>query len=130
MMLSACGNTSQPPLTATDVTITRPMPGMQMSAGYFRLTNHSDKDISISQVTSDSFASVEMHETTIEGGISKMRPLENVVIAANSDVLFERGGKHLMLMRPKATLDAVSLKFYGGDELLLSVTTAVNDGDL
>ena len=65
LFLVACG-TPQAPLVATDVEITRPMPGRSMSAGFLVLTNNTDEAIRITHVTSPQFGSVELHETTID----------------------------------------------------------------
>jgi len=125
LFLSACGGGTKPPLVATGIIVTEPVPGRSMSAAYLSLANNSDEMISISRVTSPEFGSVEMHESLLENGIAKMRRIEELTIPAHSSVLFERGGKHLMLMRPSGTPNTVSLSFYSGDTLLLSVSAAV-----
>jgi copper(I)-binding protein len=100
LFLVACG-APQPPLVATDLEITQPMPGRQMSAGFLVLTNNTGDDILISSVTSPQFESVEIHETTIED--------------------LERGGKHLMLMRARNVQDSVTLQLISGDVPALTV---------
>jgi copper(I)-binding protein len=64
-----------------------------------------------------------MHETVIEDGIARMREIPVLEIAAGETVVFERGGKHLMLMQPVGTPGTVTLNFYSDDVLLLSVST-------
>lgn len=100
-----------------------------MSAGYLSLANNTDEIISISHVTSPEFGSVEIHESLLEDGVAKMRRIEELTIPANSSVSLQRGGKHLMLMRPSGALDTVSLSFYSGDTLLLSVEAAITQGN-
>lgn len=122
LVLLAIGCTrDHAPLVVTDVSIKKPVPGMQMSAGYLTFTNDSAEPITITRITSPQFAAVEMHETIVQDGISRMAGLDELTIPARSQVVFEPGGKHLMLMRPTGALDAVSLDFYSGDALLLSV---------
>jgi hypothetical protein len=41
---------------------------------------------------------VEMHSTTEQDGVMMMRPIESVALAEHSEVKFEPGGMHLMLM--------------------------------
>jgi copper(I)-binding protein len=123
VLMAACGS-PQPPLVASDVEITRPMPGRQMSAGYFVLTNNTDSPIRITAATSPQFGMVEMHETTIEDGIARMREIEELVVPANSSVTFERGGKHLMLMRAQNLEQTVSLQLFNDDALVLSIDYA------
>ena len=118
--LAAC-SAPQAPLVASDVEITRPMPGRSMSAGFLVLQNNTATDIRITAVTSPQFGAVEIHETTIEDGISRMRELEALVIPANGSVTLERGGKHLMLMRASEIGDVVTLQLLSDDMPVLSI---------
>ena len=122
LLMMACSQV-QAPLTASDVVVTRSVPGMLMSAGYFELTNNSRQAISISHVTSPQFASVQMHETIIKDEVARMVPLEILNLPPGETVSFEPGGKHLMLMRPADDIDSVTLEFFAGESLLLSVNT-------
>ena len=119
-LLVACG-APQPPLVATDLEVTKPIPGRQMSAGFLVLTNNTGEDILISSVTSPQFESVEIHETTIEDGVARMREIEELVVPANGSVSLERGGKHLMLMRARNVQDSVTLHLMSGDVPALTV---------
>jgi copper(I)-binding protein len=120
-LMAACTSEPQPPLVASDVVVTRPMPGMKMSAAYLSLANNSDEAIRISRVASAQYESVQLHETRIEDGVARMRAIPVLEIAAGESVTLERGGKHLMLMRPTGSSDTVSLQFLDGDDLLLTV---------
>lgn len=120
-LLAACSSRGDAPLLATDVIVTRPLPGTQMSAGYLRLTNNSQATITVNRVTSPDFGSVEMHESLLENGIARMRAVQELSIPAGQAVRFERGGKHLMLMQPGEDIDAVTLHFFSDDTLLLSI---------
>ena len=122
VIVAGCSGKAQPPLIANDVVITRPMPGMNMSAAYLSLTNSSERTIQISRVTSDQFESVQLHETRIEDGVARMRAIPVLEIPAGATVTLHRGGKHLMLMRPTGTTETVSLEFLDGDSMVLSVT--------
>ena len=129
VFLGACSANLQPALVASNVTITRPMPGMTMSAGYLTLTNNSKETITITRVSSPSYASVELHESVVEEGVARMRPLQKIEMPAGTSTILEPGGKHLMLMRPrastdKASADSLSLQFYDGPTLLLTVTSS------
>ena len=117
--LAACGDEQQAPLVASDVSVTGPMP--RMKAGYMTLANNSDEAIVISRVSSPQFGRAEIHETVIEDEVSRMRPVEELTIAAGESVSLEPGGKHLMLMQPVDSPESVSLNLYTGDTLLLSV---------
>jgi len=128
LFIAACGQ-PQPPLVASDVDITRPMPGMKMSAGFFVLTNNTDEPIRITRVTSPQFAAVEIHETTIEDGIARMRELDALLVPPRSTVTLERGGKHLMLMRPGELGDQVSLQLMSDDAPVLTIDFSFASGD-
>jgi hypothetical protein len=125
LFLMSCTE-GQAPLTASNVIVTQPVPGMTMSAGYFELTNNSGQAISITHVTSPEFASVEMHQTVIEDDVARMTALGTLTLQAGETVSFEPGGKHLMLMRPSDDIDSVTLQFFAGESVLLSVTTGLD----
>jgi copper(I)-binding protein len=123
--LGACSNDALPPLVASDIEIIEPLPGKMMSAGYLSLTNNTDAVITISRVVSPEFESVEIHESLLEDGISRMRRIPVLSISANSTVSLERGGKHLMLMRPIGDAKQVTLKFHSGDTILLGIEAPI-----
>lgn len=120
LLLAACGE-PQPPLVASDVDITRPLPGRHVSAGYLVLSNTTSEDIRITHITSPEFGKVQIHETKIEDGIARMHALQELIVPANGSVRLERGGKHLMLMRPDEIEDSVSLQLYSGDAPILTI---------
>ena len=125
VLVAACGADTRPALVASDVTITQPMPGMAMSAGYLTLTNNSAETITITRVNSPQYAAVELHESVVDDGVARMRRLEKIEIPAGKNTVLAPGGKHLMLMRPtEVAADAVSLQFYDGATLLLTVTSS------
>lgn len=121
VVLSACEAKIPAPLVANDIEITSPLPGKSMSAGYLTLTNNSSAEIELTEVFSEQFDTVEIHESTLQDGIARMRRLPELRIAAGSSVSLERGGKHLMMIGPTGNDKSVSLKFFSGDTLLLSV---------
>ena len=92
-----------------------------MSAGYLVLHNNTDEPMRITGATSPQFGLVEIHETRIEDGISRMRQLEELVVPARGSVTLERGGKHLMLMRAADLGDAVSVQLMSGTTPVLSI---------
>ena len=120
MLLSACG-VPEAPLVISELEITKPMPGMKMSAGFLVITNQTNETARITRVSSPQFEAVEIHETTISDGISRMRELKALEVPGQSSVVLERGGKHLMLMRPRDLQDSVTLQFFSGELPLLTV---------
>lgn len=120
MLLSACG-APEAPLVISELEITKPMPGMKMSAGFLVITNQTNETARITRVSSPQFEAVEIHETTISDGISRMRELEALEVPGQSSIVLERGGKHLMLIRPRDLQDTVTLQFFSGELPLLTV---------
>ena len=97
-----------------------------MSAAYLTLTNNSDDAIRINRVSSPDFGAVELHESLLEDGVAKMRPVDALVIAPGSSVTLQQGGLHLMLMRKKTDAGSVSLNFYEDTTLLLGLEAQVS----
>lgn len=125
-VLAAC-SADVPPLTAENVELPAPVPGVSMGAGYLTLVNNSDQEIIITGVKSPQLDSVEMHETTLEDGVSRMRGLPQIEIAAKQSLVFERGAKHLMLRYPDERPGRLTLQFFAGDALLLTVDVSLEE---
>ncbi len=129
LLLAACQAPSGPPVEIVDVEVTPPRPGMGMSAGYLEIRNNTKDAVAITRVDSPQYGAVELHESTVVDGVARMRPIESLDIPAGGTVTLERGGKHLMLMRPVEGLETVTLNFYSDDTLLISIDTRVAGGD-
>lgn len=130
---AACTKDKLAPLVATDITVTQAAPGATMRAGYLTLTNNSAETISLTSVSSPQFAVVEIHETTVEDDIARMRRIETLDIEPGRSAKFERGGKHLMLMQAQKlmnqdSIDVITLNFYADELLVLSVSTVPDSG--
>jgi copper(I)-binding protein len=125
LLLAACSQEALPPLVASDIEILEPMPGTNMSAGYMALTNNSDSSIRLTSASSPNFASVELHETSIEDGISRMRPVDELVIEPGQTISLQRGGMHMMLRAPTDNVESVTLMLHSDDTILLSITTTI-----
>lgn len=120
--VSACDSGGGPPVVAANVVVTAPAPEMPMAAGYLDISNHSGTSIRITRVSSPDYESVEMHETIVEDDVASMREMPALEIENGKTVVFERGGKHLMLMKPIGTPGTITLNFYSDELLLLSVS--------
>lgn len=121
LLIAACGSQPGAALIATDVVVTRPVTAMGMSAAYLSLTNTTPETIRISRVASTQYGSVQIHETTVENGVARMRALAALEIPGGGSVTLERGGKHLMLMRPTGEFDSVTLQFFDDENLVLTI---------
>lgn len=94
-----------------------------MTAGFGTLENAADHDVTIVSVASESSPMMELHETVAnESGESVMREVEGgFVIPANSDLLLEPAGNHIMMMDLPAPILA-------GDEVTFTLT--FSDGSI
>lgn len=113
-LIAACGGDPQP-LSASGVTVLAPLPGQRQAVAYLSLDNHSVAPITLTRITSPQFESVAMHATIVDDGIAGMQSLDSITIAENSRVVFDVGGRHLMLQSPRETLragDDVTLEFH------------------
>jgi copper(I)-binding protein len=105
VILAACTRTDAP-LRVSDAWL-RAMPaGVSGAAGYLTIENRSRETRTLSSVTSPQFARVELHETRLEDGIARMRPVDRVSLPPGGRVVLAPGGLHLMLLDPVRTLAA------------------------
>ncbi|MEO6364431.1 MAG: copper chaperone PCu(A)C [Luteimonas sp.] len=79
-----------------------------MMAGFGRIENHCPTPITILSVSSSAFADTSLHETRIVGGMSRMRGVAELRVAPDDAAVLKPGGLHLMLMQPRAPLQAGS----------------------
>ncbi len=109
-----------------DAWIPEAPPVAAVLAAYMTLVNHGSSTLRLSTITSPDFATVEIHQTVTEGGMSRMRKLDELVLYAGDDVHLRPGGIHLMLIKPARPLrhgDMVRLRLQldDGDSLEVRV---------
>ncbi|MBL8648772.1 MAG: copper chaperone PCu(A)C [Sphingopyxis sp.] len=66
------------------------------AAGYFRVEG-GPVPVQLVAVTADLAQRVEMHESVKENGMVMMKPLSSADVPAKGELIFKRGGKHLMI---------------------------------
>ena len=81
-----------------DVWVRGMPPGAQVSAAYGVLMNHGDQTVTLSTVSSDISGTAEMHEVIADGDQRRMAELESIDIAPQETLIFEPGGRHIMLL--------------------------------
>jgi copper(I)-binding protein len=86
---------------------------------YMSIENNSEDDITIVKAESDSYSSIEFHETRYEDGMARMIRHDNLLVPANNHITLKRGGKHFMLFNPVKRLKA-------GDSVAINLTTKNN----
>jgi copper(I)-binding protein len=68
------------------------------TAGYIKLTNTSDKAITIVAAKSDVAKKTEIHDMKMENGAMSMFQIPELTIKAGETVELRPGGKHIMMM--------------------------------
>lgn len=84
----------------------RPSPAMaNAGAAYMRIVNTgSAPDVLIGAEAADVAGMVEIHETTMEGGMARMHAVHRFEVPAGGTLELKPGGKHIMLMNLKREL--------------------------
>lgn len=85
------------------------IPGSSNSAAYMVVLNGLDNEVTLTNVDTTA-ASADLHETVRdENDLLRMKPYpEGIEIPARSALIFEPGGKHIMLVDLQAPFDAGS----------------------
>jgi copper(I)-binding protein len=117
------GDTAIASLHLVEARINKPAPGQRMSAGYFTLMNHGTEAITLTKIASDA-ADVQMHTTTLEASGTTMRPLSEITIAPNGQIVFRPGGNHLMISNIPADAQSlpITMSFDNGGSMSASFT--------
>ncbi len=63
-------------------------------AGYVTIHNSGTKAVRIAEIRSETFTSVEIHQTLMQDGMMRMEPVVNLTIAAGETVQLAPGGLH------------------------------------
>lgn len=78
----------------------RSLPEPAPSAGYFVVQNAGGSPAKLHSAASEAYGMVMLHQTTHEGGMSKMSMAHDIEIPANGTLEFKPGGYHAMLEKP------------------------------
>ena len=73
-------------------------------AAYLTVKNAGDAEDRLLAVSTPAAAKAEIHTTTMDGNVMKMRPVDAVPVAAHGTAELKPGGLHVMLMELKAPL--------------------------
>jgi copper(I)-binding protein len=97
MVFAACSAWAQSPTLVVHDAWVRQTPGSDVAAVYLALQNPTKQPVTVVGVESSAASHAMIHESKTEGGVSKMRAHEQLVIAPGETVKFEPGGLHVML---------------------------------
>jgi copper(I)-binding protein len=114
--LSACDNSTQtasnskPPSTAIVstnaaelITVSKPSirataPGQTVSGAFMTLVNNSETAYALTSVSFSGASTVEIHETSMNEDMMRMRKVSHIDIPANGSVELKPGSYHIMLI--------------------------------
>jgi periplasmic copper chaperone A len=102
------------------------------SAAYFLLENNRGEAVRLVEARSDVAERVEIHETSIDDGVMRMRPRDRVDVPAGESVRFEPGGLHVMLVQLRRDLvpgDSLTITLVFEDGTTHPVPVAVRQPD-
>jgi periplasmic copper chaperone A len=115
----------------------RATPGSaKVAGGFFTLNNQGEPDSLMSAAAPEIAGRVEMHETTLNDGIMRMREKEGgIPLPSNGTTQFKPGGLHVMFMDLKRPLKAgerfkAELVFAKAGKITVEFTVrAMGEGD-
>ncbi|MFC0812355.1 copper chaperone PCu(A)C [Paracoccus panacisoli] len=118
-------------LTITDAYARSTNP--DVGAAFMTIANAGTTDCQLTGLTAEGFDAPELHTHLEEGGVMKMVKVDAMTIPAGGTHSLERGGDHIMLMKPKAPVAqgqvvAMTLDFGACGTVPLSVTIDNNAG--
>ena len=87
----------EPRVTVENAVVVLPVLPGRPGAAYFELRTTNDPT-RLTAVTSPRIGRIELHETISEGGVARMRPLENTTFDPAEPLAFAAGGRHAMLL--------------------------------
>jgi copper(I)-binding protein len=89
--------------------------GSPVAAGYLTIENQSSSPDRLVEVRSTFARKVELHATTVENGVTSMKPVDGgLVLPANGSVTLQPGGNHLMFV-------GINAPFAEGDQVAVEL---------
>ncbi len=125
-LLGACARTAD--IETSAAWIREAPPGAQRLAAYLVIDNNLSTAITLTGVSSDSFAMVQIHRTTMHDGVARMRMIGELAIGPGQAQSLNPGGTHLMLIDPRADFvagDSVRLVLHFADQPDLALRVPV-----
>jgi len=115
-------------ITVTDGYVKASIPGSDVTASYMTLSNTSDKAITLQKVSSTISDRIEIHEHSMADGMMRMREVTEIIIKANSKVVLQPSGLHLMIFSLKQQItdkDVFPLTFYFANDTEVKIQLPV-----
>lgn len=98
-------------MTFENAWIRAPVGGQTIAAGYCDIVNDGSGELVVTEFADAAGKRrIEIHETTEQDGMVRMRPLPRLTVAAGETLSLRPGGKHLMLFGMDAEVQAVDVQ--------------------
>lgn len=114
-VLACAAGAAPPPEIRVEDAWARPSPyAGAPSAVFATVRNTGDRPDRLLGADSDAADAAELHRSTLEDGIMRMRPVQAAEVPAGGELRLEPGGYHIMLLgvrEPLAPGDTVALTF-------------------
>ncbi len=118
--LQSAMHQGQPEIDA-EIWIREAPPMASVTAGYGHILNRRDTPVTLTAVVSPKFGDIDLHTTSVDGGVATMSAMESVRVDPGETFVLAPGGNHYMLHDP-GDLDSGSapmrLIFEDGDLLV------------
>jgi copper(I)-binding protein len=96
----------------------RVLPGDLPAGAYVTLENDNDHPVALSGASSPAYVDVMLHQSSSEGGMSRMAMVDKLPVPAHGKAVLAPAGYHLMLMKAVSQLkpgDTIKLTLKFGD---------------
>jgi len=115
-------------ITISDGYIKASIPGSDITAAYMTINNNSDKAITLQKITSSISDQIEIHQHSMADGMMQMRQVDDVTIKANSSVVLQPSGLHLMIFALKQQItekEMISLTLFFSNDTNINIQLPV-----
>lgn len=104
-------------------------PGVPNSSAYFVLKNDGDKMKELIGAESPLVNKVEIHNHVMADGVMRMEKQDKLVVKADSSIVFQPGGYHLMLFGIKSPFKEnqsvpITLQFADGEQVKIDAVVS------
>jgi copper(I)-binding protein len=115
-------------ITIEDAWVREAPPNVKILAAYMTINNSGEEKNSLLSVNSDCCEKIEIHQSLLQDGKAKMIQRNSILLPAETNINFEPGGLHLMLINPRKKLregNEIELKFNFSSHESISVKANV-----
>lgn len=115
-------------ISVNDGYVKASIPGSDVTAAYMTLRNTSNKAITLQKVSSTVSDRIEIHEHSMSDGMMRMREVGEITIKANSEVVLQPSGLHLMIFSLKQQItdkDVIALTLYFSNDTEVKIQLPV-----